>query len=75
VLTLKIEILEGLQRLSTESVVVLVGLPGAGRTTYYRRFLEPLGYTRVAPQAGTGIETVLDTAQELLAQRKPVNYL
>lgn len=72
-LTFKIEI-EDLQRLSTESIVVLIGLPGAGKTTYYRRFLEPRGFTRVAPQAGTSIEAFLDAAQEVLARRKPVNY-
>jgi len=73
VLTFKVEI-EDLQRLSTESIVVLVGLPGAGKTAYYRRFLEPRGYARVAPQAGTSIEAFLDAAQEALARRKPVNY-
>ena len=74
-LTFKIEILEDLQRLSTEGIVVLVGLPGSGKTTYYRRFLEPRGFTRVAPQAETSMETFLDAAQGVLAKRKPVNRL
>jgi bifunctional polynucleotide phosphatase/kinase len=60
---------------STNNIIVFIGLPGAGKTNYYRRFLAPHDYERVAQVAGTGPETCLDAAHEFLAQGKPVSWL
>lgn len=32
----------------TRSLLVLIGLPGAGKTTFYNKFLRPSGYKRIA---------------------------
>lgn len=32
---------------NAQEIVVLCGSPGAGKSTFYRRYLAPLGYSRV----------------------------
>jgi bifunctional polynucleotide phosphatase/kinase len=43
----------------TRSLIVFVGLPGAGKTTFYNHFLAPLGYMR----AGGGHPGALDNSE------------
>ena len=53
-------------------LVVLVGLPGAGKTTYYRNFLQPLGYKRVNEYELGGFEECVKVMEQFLPEGKSV---
>ncbi|KAH8804489.1 polynucleotide kinase 3 phosphatase-domain-containing protein [Xylogone sp. PMI_703] len=55
-----------------QSVVVLSGLPGAGKTTYYRRFLRYRGYERINEGAHGPQDSCLTAANNFLKQGKSV---
>ncbi|KAI2470179.1 polynucleotide kinase 3 phosphatase-domain-containing protein [Annulohypoxylon bovei var. microspora] len=51
-------------------IIMLVGLPGAGKTTYYHHSLMDSGYHRVAPAAWSDQGTCIDDVHKLLAEGK-----
>lgn len=53
-------------------IVVLCGSPGAGKSTYYRNVLEPLGYARVNQDILKSRDKCLKVAGEQLQVRKSV---
>jgi bifunctional polynucleotide phosphatase/kinase len=53
-------------------LLVLVGLPGAGKTTYYRNFLQPLGYERINEHELGSFDECLKMADRVLADGKSV---
>ncbi|CAI6284822.1 unnamed protein product [Periconia digitata] len=53
-------------------IVLLVGLPGSGKTTFYLNTLQGLGYERIAPQCGTSRKCCEDIAAERLNAQKRV---
>jgi bifunctional polynucleotide phosphatase/kinase len=59
---------------SSPEVVVFVGLPGAGKTTYYDRVLKPLGYERVNELSVGGLEERMKVVEELLVAGKSVGF-
>jgi bifunctional polynucleotide phosphatase/kinase len=52
-------------------LVVLVGLPGAGKTTYYKNHLQQLGYERVNGD-DLDLEDSVKIAEQFLIDGKPV---
>ncbi|OBT59866.1 hypothetical protein VE03_10555, partial [Pseudogymnoascus sp. 23342-1-I1] len=52
-------------------LVVLVGLPGAGKTTYYKNHLQQLGYERVNGDGLDGLEDSVKIAEQFLINGKP----
>lgn len=58
----------------TPELVVLVGLPGAGKTTYFNNVLRPLGYEHVNGHETRGLESCLLVANQLLMAGKSVSY-
>jgi bifunctional polynucleotide phosphatase/kinase len=53
-------------------LVVLVGLPGAGKTTYYRNSLQPLGYERVTGYELGGFHESLKAVKQFIEGGKSV---
>jgi hypothetical protein len=53
-------------------LVVLVGLPGAGKTTYYKNHLQQLGYEKVNGDDLDGLEDSVKIAEQFLIDGKPV---
>ncbi len=53
-------------------LLILVGLPGAGKTTYYRNSLLPLGYERINEHELGSFDECLRIADRLLADGKSV---
>jgi bifunctional polynucleotide phosphatase/kinase len=53
-------------------LVVLVGLPGAGKTTYYGYYLQPLGYERVNEDELGGFGDCVKVVEQLLLGGKSV---
>jgi hypothetical protein len=56
-------------------LILLVGLPGAGKTTYYRDILKPLGYERISGHEQGKFDNCLRIADELLKGGKLVRLL
>ncbi|KAF2465858.1 PNK3P-domain-containing protein [Lindgomyces ingoldianus] len=54
-----------------QSLLVFVGAPGAGKTTYYRKTLQPLGYERIGSHQ-LGLEERVQLAYQVLAEGKSV---
>ncbi|KAF2454820.1 polynucleotide kinase 3 phosphatase-domain-containing protein [Lineolata rhizophorae] len=53
-------------------VLVLIGPPGAGKTTYYLRFLQPLGFQRIS-QFGLGsMRSCMRSAEESISKGKSI---
>ena len=53
-------------------MVVLVGLPGAGKTTFYRRILRDQGYIRRDVRSYISREAFILAVDEVVAQGLPV---
>ena len=53
---------------TTPSIIVLVGLPGAGKTTYYMHYLQPLGYKLISQLTDRDIDNCVNTASVRLEQ-------
>ncbi|RDW56367.1 hypothetical protein BP5796_13242 [Coleophoma crateriformis] len=53
-------------------LVILVGLPGAGKTTYYRNFLQPLGYERINEHDIGSLDECFRIAEQFLVSGKSV---
>jgi bifunctional polynucleotide phosphatase/kinase len=53
-------------------LVILVGLPGAGKTTYYRNFLQPLGYEKVNSDDSGSPDKNARAVERLLLSNKSV---
>lgn len=54
-------------------LIVLVGLPGSGKTIYYRRFLQSKGFERVAPCTLGDSNESLKAAEQYLRKGKSVS--
>jgi len=54
-------------------LIVLVGLPGSGKSTYYRRFLQPRGFERLAPLELDDSEECVQAAERYLLEGKSVS--
>ncbi|KAH8596458.1 polynucleotide kinase 3 phosphatase-domain-containing protein [Bisporella sp. PMI_857] len=57
---------------STQEIVLLCGSPGAGKSTFYRRHLEPLGYIRINQDTLKTRERCLKVAAENLKEGKSI---
>jgi bifunctional polynucleotide phosphatase/kinase len=55
-----------------KSMVVFVGMPGSGKSTYYHQALEPMGYIHVNQDKLTTMLKVLKTIRESLALNKSI---
>ncbi|OCK74810.1 putative DNA 3'-phosphatase Tpp1 [Lepidopterella palustris CBS 459.81] len=55
-----------------QSLLVLVGPPGAGKSTYYRRILQPLGYDHVNQDSLGSHESCVMVAERLLEEGNSV---
>lgn len=53
-------------------MVVLVGLPGAGKTTFYRRFLRDHGFIRRDIHSYNSRELFINAVDEVMAEGLPV---
>jgi len=53
-------------------LVVLIGLPGAGKTTYYRNALQCLGYERINKHALGSLGDCVRAADQFLSDGKIV---
>jgi bifunctional polynucleotide phosphatase/kinase len=61
-----------LEKPEKTELLLLVGLPGAGKTTYYKNFLWPLGYERVNEHEIGSIDECLRITDHLLVDGKSV---
>ncbi|KAF8243977.1 PNK3P-domain-containing protein [Wilcoxina mikolae CBS 423.85] len=55
-----------------QEIVIFVGSPGAGKSTFYRRYLEPLGYERVNQDTLKTRDKCVRVARDFLSQAKSV---
>ena len=55
-------------------LLVLVGAPGSGKTTFCRTILEPLGYIRVSLHQEVGIEACHEVTKKLLEGGRRVSF-
>jgi hypothetical protein len=56
-------------------LVLLVGLSGAGKSTYYKNTLQQLGYMRVSQQDGGDSEKHMQAAEQHILAGKSVRSL
>lgn len=59
--------------LQSMSVIVLVGLPGAGKTTFYRRVLRDHGFERRDARSYESRQSFIQAVDEAVSQRIPVS--
>jgi predicted ATPase len=57
----------------SESMVVLVGLPGAGKTAFYRRVLRDRGFVRRDARSYSSRQAFILAVDELVAREISVN--
>ncbi len=55
-----------------KKLLILVGLPGAGKSTYFRRILQPMGYEHVDQHSLGSQDSCVEAADELLSRAKAV---
>jgi bifunctional polynucleotide phosphatase/kinase len=60
---------------SGKTLLVLVGPPGAGKSTYYRRMLHSMGYEHISQHNLGSQDNCVMAADELLAGGKPVGAM
>ncbi|RFU36102.1 hypothetical protein B7463_g161, partial [Scytalidium lignicola] len=59
-------------KINPKDIVLFVGSPGAGKSTFYWKYLQPLGYTRVNQDILKTREKCLKVTQEYLDEGKSV---
>lgn len=60
------------ERLAAQEIVLFVGSPAAGKSSYYSTFLKPLGYTRINQDTLKTRQNCLAAAKTALAEGKSV---
>lgn len=60
------------ERLAPQEIVLFVGPPAAGKSTYFHTFLEPLGYERINQDLLKTRNKCLECAKSLLAEGRSV---
>jgi hypothetical protein len=61
-------------RMKERPMLVLTGLPGAGKTMYFRKVLQPLGYNRINQHDLGNFRECVRMCEEYLSKGKLVCY-
>lgn len=67
-----LEDLRVLEKPDKNELLLLVGLPGAGKTTYYKNYLRPLGYERINEHELGSFDDSLRIADHFLVDGKSI---
>lgn len=62
-------------QLQSKSMVILVGLPGAGKTTFYRRVLRDRGFARRDARSYDSRQSFILAVDEVMTQGIPVSSI
>ena len=56
----------------TPDIILFVGSPASGKSTFYRTNLAPMGYERINQDSLKSLDKCLSTAKSLLLENKPL---